>query len=124
MAASAPSKAEADRRVHGSQRAETTAVEGGVGGDDGMQILGAVPLTTPVVGTAAGPDPGQQPAGNRVQQPHPPWRSGQAAGMTDNSQPSRVRRPMMNETCSRPDCTASRPERRALQGTTWTSWKP
>jgi hypothetical protein len=52
--------------LHG---AEVTTEEGG---DDGMQIVGAVPLATSVTGAAMGADSRQQPAGSKVEQAHPP----------------------------------------------------
>jgi hypothetical protein len=73
-------KAEADRWLDRSEGAEITAVERGVGGDDGVQILSAVLLPTSVVGAATGADPYQQPTSGKVQQTYPPWRAGQCGG--------------------------------------------
>jgi hypothetical protein len=59
-------EAEADRWLDGPQRAEITALECGVDGDDGVQVVGAVPLPTADTGTATGADPRSSPAGSKV----------------------------------------------------------
>jgi hypothetical protein len=60
-------------------------VERGTGGDDGVQIVGAVPLATSVAGATTGTEPRQQPSGGEVQQAHPPGRSTRVAGMAHTS---------------------------------------
>ena len=117
-------EAEADRRLHRSQRAQVTARERGVGGNDEVQILGTVPLATSVAGAATGADPWQQPTRGRSSRPTHHGVRARAAGMAPQQPARRVRRPIMNETCRGPAGTVQhRPERRALQRATWTSWK-
>src|SRR5512132_4604076 len=72
-------EAEADRRLDRSQRAKLDPVERGTGGDEGVQIVGAVPLATSVAGTTMGTDPGSSPraagpAGPPTRSFGPGWR--------------------------------------------------
>src|SRR4029453_5763929 len=65
-------EAEADWWLDHVEPAQLAAGERGVGGDDAVEVAGAVSLAAPVAGAAAGADTGQQPAGGEVQQGHPP----------------------------------------------------
>ena len=78
-------EAEADRRLHRSQRAQVTARERGVGGNEGVQILGTVPLATSVAGAATGADPWQQPTRGRSSRPTHHGVRARAAGMAHSS---------------------------------------
>jgi hypothetical protein len=103
---------------------EITTRQRGVRGDDGMQIPGAVPLATSVAGPATGADPWQQPAGGDIQQAHPPRPSGQPVGHGPQQPAQQVPTADGERQPQGPACTVHHePERRALQGATWTSWK-
>jgi len=74
MAGEARSRSRPVGRPLAARRAQP--VERGTGGDDGVQIVGAVLLATSVAGATMGTDPGSPRAG-RSSRPHPPGRSGQ-----------------------------------------------
>jgi hypothetical protein len=97
----AEAEAEADRRLDRSQRAKLDPVERGTGGDEGVQIVGAVPLATSVAGTTMGTDPGSSPRAGRSSRPTHQVVRARVASMAHNSRPSGLRRPMVNESCSR-----------------------
>jgi hypothetical protein len=88
-----------------------------------VQIMGAVPLAASAAGTATGAGSRQQSARGEVQQASPPGGSGQP----DRRQPEQPAQEGAasdgNESCRGPAWTVQHePARRALQGTTWTSW--
>lgn len=74
--------------MDGAEGTQFLAGEGGVGGDDGVQVVGAIPLARPSWGAAAGAYPGQQAAAGRSSRPtHQVVRAG-GAGTARSSQPS------------------------------------
>lgn len=73
-------KPKPDRWLGRSEGAEINPVEGGTGDDDGVQIVGAVPLATAVAGATMGRDPWAVAVGGEVQQAPPTMRSGQGGG--------------------------------------------